>query len=207
MIARRLALALIAAGLSGSVLASSAFGAAAPSALTAKEVVLGNPNAKVTVVEWASITCPHCARFNAEVYPAFKKKYVDSGQVKYVFREMLTEPAQIAAAGFMIARCAGKDKYFDVVDSVFRGQEQMYKTGDAKTALFNAGKAGGLTDEQIDACIKEPANLAAMNERLKQAVEVDKIEATPTFEINGKRLEGVQSLAQLDAVIQPLLKK
>jgi protein-disulfide isomerase len=171
------------------------------------EIVLGNPNAKVTMTEWASVTCPHCMRWNAEVWPAFKKKYVDSGQVKYVFREMLTEPAQVAAAGFIIARCAGKDKYLTVVDAIFKGQAEMYKTGDAKAALFGAGKAGGLNDDQIEACLSDQANVDAMRARLKQTVEVDKVDGTPTFDVNGKRLVGEQSLAQLDAVIQPLLKK
>jgi protein-disulfide isomerase len=203
--ARRAALALFATGLLSASAASSAPAPAADARMA--EIVLGNPRAAVTVTEWASVTCPHCAAWNAEVWPAFKKKYVDSGQVKYVFREMLTEPAQVAAAGFMIARCAGKDKYLTVVDAMFKGQAEMYKTGDAKAALFGAGKAGGLTDAQIDACVAEPANLEAMRARLKQTVEVDKVDGTPTFDINGKRLTGEQSLAQLDAVIQPLLKK
>jgi len=83
---------------------------------------LGSPKAKVQVVEYASLSCPHCAKFNEEVFPAFKAKYVDTGQVRYTLREMLTPPAEVAAAGFLLARCAGPAKYFGVVDAVFRSQ-------------------------------------------------------------------------------------
>src|SRR6201999_4058018 len=83
---------------------------------------LGNPNAKVTVEEWASVTCPHCAAFNEEVFPGFKAKYVDTGKVHYISHEFLPPPTQVAAAGFLVARCAGKDKYFNVTDAIFHSQ-------------------------------------------------------------------------------------
>src|ERR1700744_5268888 len=94
-------------------------------AVTADDMSLGNPNAKVTVIEYASVACPHCARFNNDVFPAFKAKYIDTGKIHYVFREMLVggdAEMQMAAAGFLMARCAGKDKYFSVVDAIFHGQ-------------------------------------------------------------------------------------
>src|SRR5665213_2186956 len=84
---------------------------------------MGDPRAKVTVVEYASASCPHCARFNNDVFPAFKAKYIDTGKVRYVLREFLTEPVQVAAAGFLLARCAGKGKYFGALDDFFHGQE------------------------------------------------------------------------------------
>jgi len=84
------------------------------------DMSLGSPKARVQVVEYASLSCPHCARFNAEVFPAFRAKYVDTGKVRYTLREMLTPPAEVAAAGFLMARCAGPGKYFKVVDEVFR---------------------------------------------------------------------------------------
>src|SRR5271170_7604643 len=85
------------------------------STVTADDMSLGNPTAKVTVIEYASASCPHCARFNNDVFPAFKTKYIDSGRIHYVFREFLTPPVEVAAAGFLTARCAGKDKYFSVL--------------------------------------------------------------------------------------------
>ena len=101
---RRIVLTAVAA------LSLAACGQAGGKTAVGDEMVLGNPNAKVTVIEYASASCPHCARWNEDVYPAFKKKYVDTGKVKYVFREFLTPPTEVAAAGFLLARCAGKDK-------------------------------------------------------------------------------------------------
>jgi protein-disulfide isomerase len=175
---------------------------------TAPEMILGNPNAKVTVVEYASDTCVHCARFGTTVFPAFKAKYVDTGKVRYVFREFLTPPEQVSAAGFLLARCAGKDKYFAVVDAEFRGQQQMFESGDAKGVLLNIAKGAGLSEAQFNACIQNEAAIRALAQRVQRAVEVDHIDGTPTLMVNGKKLGvGEVTLAQLDAAIQPLLAK
>lgn len=170
----------------------------------AGEVTLGNPNAKVKVVEYASVTCPHCAAWNEAVFPDFKRKYIDTGLVQYVFREFPTQPVNVAAAGFMIARCAGREKYFDVVDALFESQSTL-ATGDALKFLTDAGKVAGMDEAAVRACVQDEAALAGFNNRVRQALEVDKIGATPTFVIGDRKLEGGQSLAQLDAVIQPLL--
>jgi protein-disulfide isomerase len=169
------------------------------------DMALGDPKAKVTVVEYASVTCPHCARFNAEVFPAFKAKYVDTGKVRYVLREFPTDPVQLSAAGFLVARCAPADRYFTVIDTLFRGQEKLFASRDAKPFLLDAGKAGGLTEDQVQSCLQDQARVDAFNERVKTAVETAKINATPTFVIGDKKLEGEQSLAALDAVLQPML--
>ncbi len=191
---------------------SQAIGAAAPAAAGPAtgdlgEMTLGNPKAKVTVVEYASVTCPHCAAFNAEVYPAFKAKYIDTGKINYVFRELLTPPQEVAAAGFLVARCGGKAKYFTVVDAIFRGQQEMFTSGDVKTALVKAGGLAGLSEQQVIACATDEAAQNALSERQKKAINEDGINSTPTFVINGTKLEGEHTLAQLDAVIEPLLKK
>jgi protein-disulfide isomerase len=172
----------------------------------AEEMSLGKADAPVTVIEYASVTCPHCAAFNEQVYPDFKAKYIDTGQVRYVFREYLTGPVPIAMAGFLIARCAGKDKYFGVIDALFRSQAEMVQS-DPRSVLFRVGNSAGLTNEQITACVSDQEQITALEGRVKKAVEQDKIMATPSFIINGKKLEGEQSLAQFDAAIQPLLKK
>ncbi|MDP1600527.1 thioredoxin domain-containing protein, partial [Phenylobacterium sp.] len=93
------------------------------------EMTLGNPKAKVQMVEYASLSCVHCAHFNNEVFPAFRKKYIDSGKVHYTFREILTPPNEVAAAGFMVARCAGKDRYFAVLDAMFHEFDTWAKSG------------------------------------------------------------------------------
>lgn len=171
------------------------------------EMALGNPRAKVTVVEYASLSCPHCAAFNNDVFPAFKKKYVDTGKVHYVYREFLTDPADLSAAAALTARCAGRSNYFKVIDAFFRGQAEMYRTGDARKALLAAGQAGGLNEKAVTACLADKAQAAALNARIKRYIEVDKISGTPTFVINGRVLQGDHDLKSLDAAIEPLLRR
>ncbi len=211
---RRIAVALLSAGLCAAALPAGA--APQSTANPPIEMVMGNPKAKVTVIEWGSVTCPHCAAFNAEVFPAFKKKYVDTGQVRFVFREFLTAPAAISAAGFLIARCAGPAKYFAVTDDVFKSQPELFASADANgnldtqkvlAVLKRIGGTAGLSEDQVMACITDPAATAALQQRVDNAVQLDKINSTPTFQVGATKVSGVQSLAQLDALIQPLLKK
>jgi protein-disulfide isomerase len=204
-IARRIFLVLAVAGLMG---ACNQAGAAGAGKGGDGEMSMGNAKAKVTMIEYASVTCPHCARFNEDVFPAFKAKYIDTGKVRYVFREFLTPPQQVAAAGFLMARCAGSAKYFSVVDAIFHSQQEMFtQGGDIRGVLFRIGRSAGLTDDKINSCIQDEKALKALNDRFEKAINVDKIDGTPTFVINGKKLEsGEKTLAQLDAEIQPLLK-
>ncbi len=171
------------------------------SAVTADDMSMGNPAAKVTVIEYASASCPHCARFNNEVFPAFKAKYIDTGKINYVFREFLTPPAQFAAAGFLTARCAGKDKYFSVLDAVYRGQEAMYQSNDFRGGLLRIAQSVGLSEQQFNACVTDDKALTALNDRVQRYETKDNITGTPTFMVNGKKLDGEQTLASLDAAI------
>jgi len=199
-----LAIALATAGCSKSAGDASAPGAT--DMINAPEMTLGNPNAKVTVVEYASDTCSHCARFDATVFPAFKAKYIDTGKVYYKFREFLTPPEPVAAAGFLLARCAGKDKYFGVVEAIFRGQPEMFATGDAHGVLLRIAQSAGLTEAQFDACEQNQAALDALQKRIKTALD-NHIDSTPTFMVDGVALPpGEISLADLDKAIQPKLK-
>lgn len=192
---RRLVLAL---GISLTLAACNGGGPAASS----EDMTLGNPDAKVTVIEYASASCSHCARWNEEVWPAFKTKYVDTGRVNYVFKEFLTPPIELASAAFLTARCAGEDKYFSVVDAVFRAQPVMYQTGDYRGELLRIANSAGLTEQQFTQCIRDDEALKALNDRVERAVKDDKITGTPTFVVNGKKVgEGEQTLAQLDAAI------
>lgn len=166
-----------------------------------EEMTMGKADAKVTVVEYASASCTHCATFHTEVFPAFKTKYIDSGKVKYVFREFLTPPVELAAAGFLTARCAGKDKYFSVLDGVFRSQEEIFRTGDLRTPLVQVAKSAGMTEEQFMTCVSDEKALKALSERVEKFAKQDDITGTPTFLINGKKLDGEQSLANFDVAI------
>jgi protein-disulfide isomerase len=163
---------------------------------------LGNPASKVQVVEYASASCAHCARFNNEVFPAFKAKYIDTGKVGYTLKEFLTPPEQVAAAGFLVARCAGKDKYFTVLDAIFKNQPEMFQTGDFRGVLLRIAQSAGMTEAQFNSCVSDPEALKALNARVQRAIDVDKISATPTFFVNGKKVgEGEMTLAQLDKAI------
>ena len=166
------------------------------------DMTLGDPNAKVKMVEYASLTCSHCGTFNNDVFPAFKAKYIDTGKVHYTFKEFLTPPNEVAAAGFLTARCAGKDKYFNVTDAIFHAQQEMFTTGDMRGVLLRIAQSAGLTEQQFNACITDEAALKALNERVEKAIKVDKINSTPTFVMNGKKVkEGEVSLAELDAAV------
>lgn len=201
------ALAAVAAVLACTLVAlpSAAAPAPSPTAAAPGDMSLGSASAKVTVIEYASVTCPHCARFNNEVFPAFKAKYVDTGKVRYVFREFPTAPAEIAAAGFLVARCAPADKYFAVIDALFKAQEALYASRDGRPYLLAGGVAGGLSEPQVQACLENKAELDAFNDRVKYAFDNGGVQATPTFLIGATKLEGEQTLAQLDAVLTPLL--
>jgi protein-disulfide isomerase len=191
-----------------SAFALGAAAAPAPPAYVAApgDMAMGDAKAKVTVIEYASVVCPHCAAFNADVFPAFKAKYIDTGKVRYVFREFPTSPVELAAAGFIVARCAPADKYFSVIDALFRGQAKLYQSQDAKAFLLDAGKVGGLNEDQIQACLQDKAKLDAFNDRVETAVNTAKIQSTPTFVVGDKTLIGEQTLAQLDAALDPLLR-
>ena len=165
------------------------------------DMVMGNPKAKITVVEYASASCPHCAVFAINVFPAFKAKYIDTGQVKYVFREVLTEPVQLAAAGFILARCTGKQNYFKTLDGVFRAQQEVYETKSLRDPLLKVAKSAGLTEDQFMACLTDKAALESLNARVERIAKAGDFDSTPTFFINGQKLIGEHSLADLDAAI------
>jgi len=180
-------------------------GCSKPGAATAPntgDMSMGSASAPVKMVEYASATCPHCARFNADVFPAFKKKYIDTGKVHYTFREFLTPPNEVAAAAFLMARCAGKDKYFPAVDAVFSSQQEMAQSGDYRGVLLRIGQSMGMTETQFDACVSDEKAIKALNDRVEKAMRDQEINATPTFLMNGKKVKsGEMTMAELDAAV------
>lgn len=171
------------------------------------DMSLGNPRAPVHVVEYLSLTCPHCAHFHETIFPAFRAKYIDTGRVYFTLRELLTAPAQIAAAGFLMARCNGGARYFTVIDQVFRSQSR-WQGGKIKPIFVEIAKANGMTEAQFEACITDEKAGTALEGRIRYAVETDKVTGTPTFFVNGVRLDSshVPDLAELDAAIAGALK-
>lgn len=162
---------------------------------------LGNPEAPVKVVEYASATCHVCADFNEKVFPDFKKKYIDTGKVHYSLQEVLTPPNDVAAAGFLLARCAGPDKYFSVLDTIFRNQQALFN-GPPRDTLLRIAQSTGMTEAQFQACVSDEKALKALNDRVDSGLKAHKIEGTPTFIINGKNIgAGVLPLTKFDEEI------
>jgi protein-disulfide isomerase len=190
---------MLAAAAALTLAACSKGGGAGP--VMADDMSMGDSKAKVHVIEYASAACPHCARFAIDVFPEFKKKYIDTGKVYYTFREVLTPPQEVAAAGFLLARCAGKDKYFSVLDGVFRSQQDWVQTGDVQGSLRRVAQNAGMSDQQYESCISDPKALKALNDRVEKYTSMDKVSGTPTFLIGPERLEGEVTMAQLDAAV------
>lgn len=166
------------------------------------DMSLGDPKAPVTVIEYASVGCPVCGRWQSEVYPAFKTKYVDTGKVRYVFREMLVgggAEVAVASGGFLLARCAGKDKYFAVNDAVFASQPGVFEA--PRETLLSIAKSMGMTEDQFSKCVSDENALLALNKRVETNAKQG-VNSTPTFVVNGKQLEpGYTPLEALDAAI------
>jgi protein-disulfide isomerase len=187
--------------LAGASLALAAPALAQTAVVGPADMSLGSARARVKVVEFASLSCPHCAAFHAEVFPAFKKKYVDTGRVQYTLKEVLTPPGEVAAAGFLLARCAGKARYFEVVADVFASQDEWATIG-PRDSLLKIAQKHRLSEAQFEACIGDDAALKALNARIGKDADAAEIGATPTFFVNGKKVkEGAMTLAELDAAI------
>ena len=168
------------------------------------DMALGAPEgAKVTVVEYASVTCSGCAAWNEQVWPQFKARYVDTGKVRYVFREFPTPPQDVAAAGFLLARCAGEDKYFHVIDQIMRSLPELHSGTPPRDILLRTAREAGLSETQFQTCVADPAGVAAMEKRIKAAQEAG-VTGTPTFMINGEVVAD-RSLDGLSQRIEPLL--
>jgi protein-disulfide isomerase len=188
----------------GEAMAQGAANVAKPVSLP--DMALGPANASVTITEFASMTCPHCAAFNEAVFPKIKAEYIDTGKVRYVFREF---PLDIkAAAGSMLSRCIAKDdagKYFAVTDMLFRQQNDWVMKNTTET-LTRIGKQAGLSQQAIEDCLKDQALLDKIAADQKYASDVLKVDSTPTFFINGEKIKGETSFDEFDKRIKSLLK-
>jgi protein-disulfide isomerase len=165
--------------------------------------VLGADNAPVTIVEYASMTCPHCAQFQAKTFPKLKERYIDTGKVRFIFREFPLDP--LAAGAFMLARCADKDKYFAVIDLLF-GTQRDWVVPNPLQPLLNVAKQAGYTEETFNACLKNQQVLDGIQNVRDRGAKVLNIESTPTFFVNGKRVVGDVSIEDLEKEMKPYLK-
>jgi protein-disulfide isomerase len=168
------------------------------------DVVEGQANAPVTIVEYASMTCSHCAAFHNNVYPTLKSKYIDSGKAKFMLREFPLDP--LATAGFMLARCAG-DKREAMVALLFAQQKNWAFVEKPLDGLANTVKQTGMSQETFEKCLKDQALYDKVNMVRDRAAEKFGVNATPTFFINGKRVSGEMTVEQLGKELTPLLSK
>ncbi|GGE34809.1 disulfide bond formation protein DsbD [Agaricicola taiwanensis] len=164
---------------------------------------LGDANAPVTIVEYASLTCSHCGDFHATVYPVLKSKYIDTGKVRFIFREFPLD--NFAAAGFMLARCAEGDQYFPIVDAFFNQQKALFNASEPFAWLTTFAKQVGFTQESLEACLGNQELLDQVQAVRQRASEKYGVESTPTFFINGKIQRGAMSIEELEKILQPLL--
>lgn len=164
----------------------------------------GAAGAPVTLTVYLSTTCNHCAHWHQDEYPAFKVKYVDTGKVRVVWRDLPTPPQPLAVAGMTIARCAPAERYDAVLDALFKGQATYFPQGQARDWLIAGGTAGGLDQARMQACLSAE-NIAAAEARGAQAL-AEGVNSTPSFFVNGKAFElASHGPEAFDAVIQPLL--
>ncbi len=194
------AVAAIAALASGAVAAAPAAPKPAAAAPAFADYVIGDPHAKVTVIEYGSVSCPHCAHFAADVFPAFKTKWVDTGKVRYVFRETPIH-GDIDVAAFMVAHCAGAQNYWAAVDSLFKGQDALFKSHDVKAWLLATGAQFGMDETKVQACVEDQGVGEALTKHMQAENAEYKINQTPTLVVNGEKMKGDPTLANLDAAI------
>ena len=172
------------------------------------DLVLGKADAPVTIIEYASMTCPHCAHFHKTTYPALKTKYIDTGKVKFIFREFPLD--ELAVAASMLARCGGKDdsaKAMALIDVLFASQDKWASSRTNPVPILQQiARQAGFTEKTFDECLKDQTlynNIMAMRER---GTKEYKVESTPTLFVNGKMLKGGATIEELEKAIEPLLK-
>lgn len=169
------------------------------------DMAIGNPNAAVTVIEYASATCAACAAWHDQVYPTIKERYIDTGRIRFVFREFPTNPAQVAVAGFQVARCGGAtpEQYFARMDVIFEQQMTILEAaarGQARQALLDVARSAGLSEDQFNQCVRDPSAAQRIQDSIDFATKTYDVTGTPTIIINDEKLEN-PTLANLTAAL------
>lgn len=170
-----------------------------------KEMTEGDANAPITIVEYASLTCSHCADFVVHTLPEIREKYINTGKVRLVFREFAYDDR--AAAAFMLARCVPEDRYFPFIQLLFEKQAEWAFVRDALPPMKQLAKLAGIDDEKFDACLKDQSVLDGLRANLKRGHEEFGVKATPTFFINGDPVEGSLSVDKMSSIIDAKLQE
>ena len=198
------AVALTLSGVGASAAQTPGAATSAPPPVTAEDRILGRADAPVTVIEYASMTCGHCANFHINIWPTLKKEFVDTGKVRFIIREFPFDPRSTAA--FMLARCVGDDKWYATVDLMFRSQSTWARASDGKQGFLSALSMTGLDEKQLEACLADQALLDNVNKIAATGRELG-VTSTPTFFINGNKYEGVIPVDEFRSIVEPLLKE
>ena len=165
------------------------------------EMALGDEKAPVTIIEYASMTCPHCADFHASTYPELKKRYIDTGKVRFIFREFPLD--QLALAGFLLARCAGPDKYFPMIDTLFQMQKE-WVTQKPLPPLLAIAKQAGLSEQQFNECLQNKTLIDGLEDVRQRGMKLG-VQSTPSFFIQGKPAR-VFTIDEFEKAIAPYIK-
>jgi protein-disulfide isomerase len=173
------------------------------SAAEPQEQAIGSPDAPVTIIEYASLTCPHCAHFHTDVLPELKERYIATGKVRLIYRDFPLDQRALAAAA--LAHCAGPERYFGFLDVLFQTQESWARADDFLGALKTLGKLGGLADQQMDACFADEQLTDRILQTRLDAQSQYEVSSTPTFVIDGKTHTGVRDIDEFAGLIDPLL--
>lgn len=181
----------------------AALAQSAPPPVTASDRVLGRSDAPVTVIEYASFTCPHCAAWHTSVYPEFKRRFIDTGQARLVFRDLPTAPAETSSYAAVLARCAAPDRAFDVIHALMSGQAEGLATRNSGPWFNSAVVVSGRTTAEVLDCISDPETTTALRASIVGANAAG-VDGTPTFFVNGRMVED-SSLEGLAAAIRPLV--
>ena len=173
--------------------------------LSDKDYTIGPADAAVVLIEYASLTCPHCAQFHTNVLPDIKKEFVNTGKVRYIYRDFPLDRLALGAA--MVARCAGRDSFFGFIDTFYAVQGQWALASNPILALGNLAKLGGMSKVKFDACLED---VATQNGILKQRLEASnefKVQETPTVFVNGERYSGGMTLEQMRTLLNRKIAK
>lgn len=172
-----------------------------------EDMTMGDPKAPVTMIEYGSLSCAHCGDWNANVLPAFKAKYIDTGKIFYVFRPFQLGPGDsYTAAADLLGRCAGKDRYFPVVDALFHSQQEALMGGNVREVLLRVAAQASMNESQVSACLSDEKAVAAQATRLT-AGQAKEVRVTPTFFINGEKYESALPLTEIDKAYEAAMAK
>lgn len=169
------------------------------------DMIAGNPDAKVEIIEYASFTCPHCASFHQTTFKQLKSEYIDTGKIRFVYREVFFDRFGLWAS--LVARCGGEEKFFGIADLIYADQSQWTRAGDPAAIveeLRKIGRLAGLDNEAIEACLQDGDRAQAMVAWYQKNAEADDIDSTPSFIINGKKHSNM-SFADMKKIIDDAL--